>query len=118
MVFRHKDFLHYALDLWVHRWRTREASGRVVIVRYANDLVIGFQQVRDARRILQDLPERMAHFGLRLHEAKTRLIEFGRLPALDRKPRGARRPERFAFLGLTHYRGWTPDGCFLVKRKR
>jgi len=109
-------FLHYVLDLWVHRWR-REASGRVVIVRYADDFVMGFQRAIDARRMLQDLRERMAHFGLRLHEDKTRLIEFGRLPALDRKRRGARRPETFAFLGLTHYCGWTRDGRFLVKRK-
>jgi len=110
-------FLHYALDLWVHRWRRCEASGRVVIVRYADDFVMGFQRASDARRMQADLRERMAHFGLRLHEDKTRLIEFGRLPALDRQRRGVRRPETFAFLGLTHYCGWTRDGRFLVKRK-
>lgn len=110
-------FLHYVLDLWAHRWRRREASGRVVIVRYADDFVMGFQRARDARRMHQDLRERMAHFGLRLHEDKTRLIEFGRLPALDRKRRGARRPETFAFLGFTHYCGWTRDERFVVKRK-
>jgi group II intron reverse transcriptase/maturase len=109
-------FLHYVLDVWVHRWR-REASGRVVIVRYADDFVMGFQRARDARRMLEDLRERLAHFGLRLHEDKTRLLEFGRLPALNRKRRGVRRPETFAFLGLTHYCGWTRDGRFVVKRK-
>jgi group II intron reverse transcriptase/maturase len=110
-------FLHYALDLWAHRWRRRAARGRVIIVRYADDFVMGFQRPRDARQMLVDLRERMAKFGLRLHEEKTRLIEFGRLPALDRKRRGVRRPETFAFLGFTHYCGWTRDGRFVVKCK-
>ena len=78
---------------------------------------MGFQYEQDARRMLEDLRERLAHFGLKLHEGKTRLIEFGRLPALDRKRRGVRRPETFAFLGFTHYCGWTRDGRFVVKRK-
>src|SRR3954452_23371523 len=85
-------FLHYALDLWVHQWRRRHARGRVSIVRYADDFVVGFESAADARRMLADLKERLARFGLLLHEDKTRLIEFGRLPAMARQQRGARRP--------------------------
>ena len=110
-------FLHYALDLWVHQWRRRHASGRVSIVRYADDFVMGFEKAADARRMMVDLKDRLAKFGLALHEDKTRLIEFGRLPALRRQQRGERRPETFAFLGFTHYCGWTRDGRFIVKHK-
>ena len=80
-------------------------------------LVMGFQYAQDARRMLVDLGERLAKFKLTLHEDKTRLLEFGRLPALERRRRGLRRPETFAFLGLTHYCGWSRDGRFVVKRK-
>jgi group II intron reverse transcriptase/maturase len=107
--------LHYALDLWVHRWRRRCARGRVSIVRYADDFVMGFERVADARRMMADLKERLARFRLALHEGKTRLIEFGRLPAMARRQRGERRPDTFAFLGLTHYCGWTRAGRFIVK---
>ena len=110
-------FLHYALDLWVHQWRQRYARGRVSIVRYADDFVMGFESGADARRMLADLKVRLAKFGLTLHEDKTRLIEFGRLPALARRQRGQRRPGTFAFLGFTHYCGWTRDGRFIVKHK-
>ena len=110
-------FLHYVLDLWVHQWRRRNAHGRVSIVRYADDFVMGFENEADARRMLADLKERLAKFGLSLHEDKTRLIEFGRLPAIARRQRGERRPETFAFLGFTHYCGWTRDGRFIVKHK-
>src|ERR1700746_937036 len=110
-------FLHYALDLWVHQWRRRHASGRVSIVRYADDFVMGFEKAADARRMMVDLKARLAKFGLALHEDKTRLIEFGRLPALRRQQRGERRPETFAFLGFTHYCGGTRDGRFIVKHK-
>jgi RNA-directed DNA polymerase len=99
-------FLHYVLDLWVHQWRRRNVRGRVSIVRYADDFVMGFERAADARRMLADLKERLAKFGLLLHEDKTRLIEFGRLPAMARRQRGERRPETFAFLGFTHYCGW------------
>jgi hypothetical protein len=78
---------------------------------------MGFERAADARRMLADLKERLAKFGLLLHEDKTRLIEFGRLPALARRQRGERRPGTFAFLGFTHYCGWTRDGRFIVKRK-
>jgi RNA-directed DNA polymerase len=110
-------FLHYALDLWVHWWRRRYAQGRVVIVRYCDDFVMGFQYETDARNLLAALHERLRRFGLKLHEEKTRLIEFGRLPALRRARRGERRPETFAFLGFTHYCGWTRDGRFVLKHK-
>lgn len=84
-------FLHYVLDLWVHQWRRRHARGRIVIVRYADDFVMGFESETDAREMLSPLRERLAAFGLALHENKTRLIEFGRLPAMARRRRGARR---------------------------
>jgi RNA-directed DNA polymerase len=86
-------------------------------VRYADDFVMGFQKAADVRRMMVDLKDRLAKFGVALHEDKTRLIEFGRLPALRRQQRGERRPETFAFLGFTHYCGWTPDGRFIVKHK-
>src|SRR5580700_7794617 len=98
-------FLHYVLDLWVHQWRRRHARGRVVIVRYADDFVMGFERGSDAREMKAQLSKRLAPFGLALHETKTRLIEFGRLPALARQQRNERRPETFAFLGFTHYCG-------------
>jgi RNA-directed DNA polymerase len=110
-------FLHYVLDLWVHQWRQRHARGRVSIVRYADDFVMGFENATDARQMLADLKERLAKFGLALHEDKTRLIEFGLLPARARQRRGERHPETFAFLGFTHYCGWTRDGRFIVKHK-
>lgn len=109
--------LHYVLDLWVQQWRRRRARGRVVIVRYADDFVIGFQREADARAMLSELGERLAVFGLTLHEQKTRLIEFGRFAATSRSHWGERRPETFAFLGFTHYCGWTRDGRFIVKHK-
>jgi hypothetical protein len=89
----------------------------VIIARYADDFVMGFQYADDTRRMRADLGERMAKFGLKLHEEKTRLIEFGRLPTLDHARRGERRPKTFAFLGFTHYCGRTRDGRFVVKRK-
>lgn len=110
-------FLHYVLDLWVHQWRQRTARGKVCLVRYADDFVMGFQYAADARRMLADLRERVAKFGLTLHEDKTRLIEFGRLPSLDRRRQDRKRCETFAFLGFTHYCGWTRDGRFVVKRQ-
>ena len=83
----------------------------------ATHLVMGFQNAQDARRMVVDLQRRLAKFQLQLHAEKTRLIEFGRLPALARRRRGARRPATIAFLGFTHYCGWTRDGRFVVKRK-
>lgn len=110
-------FLHYVLDLWVHQWRQRHTHGRVVIVRYADDFVMGFQYETDAQKMRVALRERLAAFGLVLHEEKTRLLEFGRLSTEQRQARGDRRPETFAFLGFTHYCARSRDGRFVVKRR-
>jgi RNA-directed DNA polymerase len=110
-------FMHYALDLWVHQWRRRNARGRVIIVRYCDDFVMGFQYEADARLMLVHLKERLAKFKLALHEKKTRLIEFGKLVSELRLKRGAERCETFKFLGFTHYCAWSWDGRFVVKRR-
>ncbi len=110
-------FLHYVLDLWFHQWRRRSAHGRAIIVRYADDFVMGFENGNDARWMQAELVKRLARFGLMLHETKTRLIEFGRLPAVTRQRRHERHPETFSFLGFTHYCGWTRDGRFMMKCK-
>jgi len=94
-------YLHYVLDLWAERWRRREATGDMIIVRYADDFIVGFQHESDARRFLAMMRERLGEFGLSLHPEKTRLIEFGRLSAQDRKRRGLGKPESFNFLGFT-----------------
>src|SRR5580658_5467310 len=98
-------YLHYVFDLWADGWRRKVAKGDVIIVRYADDLVMGFQQRADAVRFLGEFKERLATFGLELHPDKTRLIEFGRYAARDRKQRGDGKPETFTFLGFTHYCG-------------
>jgi RNA-directed DNA polymerase len=110
-------FLHYVLDLWVRQWRDRHARGDVVIVRYADDFVMGFQHQDDAERCLQALRERFAKFGLELHPEKTRLIEFGRYAAERRTRRGEGKPETFSFLGFTHLCGKTRKGTFTIHRR-
>src|SRR3970282_515766 len=110
-------YLHYVLDLWVERWRKRHARGDVIIVRYADDFVLGYQYRDDAQRCLAELGQRMQAFGLELHPEKTRLIEFGRFAAADRQRRGAGKPETFEFLGFTHWCGTRRDGKFTGKRK-
>ena len=95
-------YLHYVLDLWVNQWRSRHATGDVVIVRYADDFVLGFEHRGEAERFLGELRERLGKFGLSLHPEKTRLIEFGRLSAWRRWKRGTGRRESFDFLGFTH----------------
>lgn len=95
-------FLHYVLDLWIAWWRTNRCRGDVVIVRYADDFVIGFEHHEEAMACLEELRARFGRFGLKLHEGKTRLIEFGRFASANRKRRGAGRPETFDFLGFTH----------------
>jgi len=111
-------YLHYVLDLWVQQWRGRHARGEVIIVRYADDFVMGFQYREEAERFLGELTERMGKFGLSLHPDKTRLIEFGRFAAANRKQRGQGKPETFDFLGFTHIcttnRKWK---SFTIKRK-
>jgi len=110
-------YLHYVLDLWAQQWRRRHALGDVVIVRYGDDFVAGFEHRSDAERFLDDLRGRFADFALELHPEKTRLIEFGRFAARDRAARGLGRPETFDFLGFTHICGKTKNGRFALKRK-
>lgn len=110
-------YLHYAFDLWAHRWRKKQARGDVVIVRYADDFVVGFQHRHEAERFLADLRERFAKFGLTLHPDKTRLIEFGRFAGRDRGDRGDGRPESFNFLGFTHSCAETWTGKFKLLRQ-
>jgi len=110
-------YLHYVFDLWAHQWRRRHAQGNVIVVRYADDIVVGFEHKVEAERFLADLNERMARFALALHPDKTRLIEFGRHAAADRERRGLGKPETFNFLGLTHICGRTRRGGFLLRRK-
>jgi len=110
-------YLHYTLDLWVQQWRTRHAKGDVIIVRYADDSVMGFQYEGEAQRFLQALRERLAQFGLQLHPEKTRLIRFGRYAARNCRERGIRKPETFDFLGFTHCCGRRRnDGGFKIVR--
>lgn len=110
-------YLHYVLDLWAERWRRREAIGDMIIVRYADDLVVGFERETDAHRFLDAMRTRFEEFALSLHPDKTRLIEFGRFAADNRIRRGLGRPETFNFLGFTFICGKTRRGGFLVTRK-
>jgi RNA-directed DNA polymerase len=110
-------YLHYALDLWAERWRRREATGDMIIVRYADDFIVGFEHESDARRFLAMMRERLGAFALSLHPEKTRLIEFGRFADENRKRRGLGKPETFNFLGFTFICGRTRRGKFQIKRK-
>lgn len=103
-------YLHYVLDLWIDRWRKQAGRGDVIVVRFADDFVIGFQYRADAEQCLAELRERLAKFNLELHPDKTRLIEFGRFAAERRKHRGEGKPETFEFLGFTHICGKTRKG--------
>jgi RNA-directed DNA polymerase len=109
-------YLHYVFDLWVEAWRKKVATGTVVVVRYADDLVLGFENRADAERFLAEFRERLAKFGLELHADKTRLIEFGRYAARNRQRRGEGKPETFTFLGFTHFCGQLTTGPFIVWR--
>src|ERR1700674_458468 len=110
-------YLHYVFDLWVEVWRRKVAQGDVLVVRYADDLVVGFESRMEAERFLKEFRERLAKFGLELHPEKTRLIQFGRFAAQNRKERGEGKPETFTFLGFTHYCGKRrKDGAFTVWR--
>jgi RNA-directed DNA polymerase len=110
-------FLHYVFDLWADHWRNRHATGDVIIVRYADDFVVGFQHRGEAERFLKELRERLEKFRLELHPEKTRLIEFGRFAAERRKRRGEGRPETFDFLGFKHICGEDKRGWFELKRQ-
>ena len=110
-------YLHYVFDLWVEAWRRKVASGEMVFVRYADDLVVGFEQREDAERFLSDFQKRLASFALELHPEKTRLIEFGRFAQVNRQHRGEGKAETFTFLGFTHYCATTSKGYFVVRRR-
>jgi group II intron reverse transcriptase/maturase len=109
-------YLHYVFDLWAHQWRQRHARGEMVIVRFADDFVVGFEYREDAERFWAALRDRLAEFSLELNAEKTRLIEFGRFAAERRTARGLGRPETFRFLGFTHVCATTKKGRFQLKR--
>jgi len=110
-------YLHFVFDLWVEVWRKKCAQGEVVVVRYADDLIAGFQYQAEADRFLEDFRERLRKFGLELHPDKTRRIEFGRFAEQNRERRGEGKPETFDFLGFTHISGKDKNGRFLVRRR-
>jgi group II intron reverse transcriptase/maturase len=111
-------YLHYVFDQWIEAWRRKVATGDVIVVRYADDLVVGFEDRMEAERFLEAFRERLAKFGLELHPEKTRLIEFGRFAAQNRERRGEGKPETFTFLGFTHFCGKRrSNGAFTVWRK-
>lgn len=109
-------YMHYVFDLWAQRWRRTVARGDVVVVRYLDDFIVGFQHRKDAEQFLSVLRERLGQFGLTLHPDKTRLLEFGRYAAERRQRRGQRKPETFQFLGFVHAGGRTRKGMFKVQR--
>ena len=109
-------YLHHVFDLWAKAWRNRHATGDMIIVRFADDVVIGFQHRRDARRFQDELRQRLAKFGLELAQDKTRLIEFGRFAADNRRRQGLGKPETFTFLGFVHICSITSSGRFLLRR--
>ena len=109
-------YLHYVFDLWARRWRKSNAHGDMVVVRFADDYIVGFQYENDAKQFLSELRERLAEFGLELAREKTRLIEFGRFAGENRKKRGLPKPETFDFLGFTHICGKTRNGRFMLRR--
>lgn len=111
-------YLHYVFDLWANQWRRKRAQGDMIVVRYADDAVLGFENRTEAEAFLEQLRERMRKFGLELHPEKTRMIEFGRFAEDNRKRRGEGKPETFDFLGFTHICGKTwKGGWFTVKRR-
>ena len=110
-------YLHYTFDLWAERWRRREATGDMIIVRYADDIIVGFEHEADARRFWDVMRERLQEFSLSLNSEKTRLIEFGRHAVDRRARRGLGKPETFKFLGFTHICGQSRRGKFLLKRR-
>jgi RNA-directed DNA polymerase len=109
-------YLHYAFDLWADQWRRRNAHGDMIIVRFADDDIVGFEHQQDAQRFLAELRGRLATFSLELAPEKTRLIEFGRFASERRAERGLGRPETFQFLGFTHICAKTRAGRFTLKR--
>jgi len=109
-------YLHYVFDLWAHQWRQKHASGEIIIVRFCDDFVVGFEHQQEAEQFKEALVERFQKFNLELHADKTRLIEFGRFAAKNRERKGLGKPETFDFLGFTHICGQTQKGKFIVWR--
>ncbi|HEX4955219.1 MAG TPA: group II intron reverse transcriptase/maturase [Thermoanaerobaculia bacterium] len=109
-------YLHHVFDLWAQQWRRRHARGEILLVRYADDFIVGFEKLRDAEQFLAELRQRLRRFGLELHPEKTRLIEFGRFAAKRRQTLGLGRPETFHFLGFTHICGESQAGGFVLVR--
>lgn len=110
-------YLHYVFDLWANQWRSRHAQGHMILIRYADDIVAGFEYAGDASRFQTAMHERLEQFSLSLHPEKTRLIEFGRFAAINRSRRGAGKPDTFDFLGFTHICGRARTGNFQLKRQ-
>lgn len=110
-------YLHYVFDLWAQQWRRREATGNVIVVRYADDIVVGFEHEADAKHFWNAMRQRFKQFTLELHEEKTRLLEFGRHAATRRRRRGLGKPETFAFLGFTFICGRSRRGAFQLQRR-
>ena len=110
-------YLHYVFDLWIQQWRRSKARGDVIVVRFADDFVVGLERREEAERFLSELGERLGRFGLELHSEKTRLIEFGRYAEQERRKRGEGKPDTFNFLGFTHSCGKTRRGKFMVLRQ-
>ena len=110
-------YLHDVFDLWVQQWRKKQAQGDMIVVRYCDDFIVGFQHRHEAERFLADLHERLRGFGLELHPDKTRILEFGRFAGENRRRRGKGKPETFNFLGFTHICSQTRKGVFTVLRK-
>lgn len=109
-------YLHYVFDLWVHKWRERKAHGEVIVIRFADDIIMGFQYKSDAELFLKHLALRFQKFNLKLHSTKTRLVEFGRYAEERRRKRGKGKPETFTFLGFTHICGKTRQGEYKIMR--
>jgi group II intron reverse transcriptase/maturase len=109
-------YLHYVFDRWVRQWRKRQARGDMIVTRFADDFIVGFEHLGDAKQFLHDLRERFSKFGLELHPEKTRLVQFGRYAAERRAVRGLGKPETFDFLGFTHICGKGKGGQFWLKR--
>jgi RNA-directed DNA polymerase len=110
-------YLHYVFDLWAHQWRSRQARGDMIIVRYADDIVVGFQHREEAEQFWQDMAQRLSEFALELHPDKTRLLQFGRYAAQNRIRKGLGKPETFDFLGFTHICGKSRAGQYQIKRQ-
>ena len=110
-------YLHYAFNLWADQWRRKHAKGQVIVERYADDIVMGFQHEREAKRFMVEMRQRLETFALSLHPEKTRLIEFGRFAAKDRESRGLGKPETFNFLGFTHICSRFRRGVYQLKRQ-